>query len=170
MRDLDLLCPSEVELRDALHNYDEGLSAVTCQVLNMTGCRRALVTLGSQGLIAFDSGAGGAAPPDDWSTRLQAEHVPAIGSHAVDPLGCGDALLAAATLTLAGEGSLLLAGVLGSIAASAQTQKLGNGVIGAVDLRCGIRSNTRLICDAQPSSIVTTISHDRLDQLSVDNA
>ncbi len=176
MRDVDLLCPSEVELRDALHNYDEGVSAVACQVLNTTGCRAALVTLGDQGLIAFESGAGGAAPPDDWSTRLRAEHVPAMRSHAVDPLGCGDALLAAATLTLAGgaggERSLLLAGVVGSIAAAAQTQKLGNAVIGAADLRRGVRriTNTRLTCDAEPSSIVTTRSHDQLDQLSAANA
>ena len=172
MRDVDLLCPSEVELRDALHNYDEGLSAVACNMLNRTGCRSALVTLGDQGLIAFESGAGGAAAPDDWSTRLQAEHVPALLSHAVDPLGCGDALLAAATLTLAGGGSLLLAGVLGSIAAAAQTQKLGNGVIGAADLRRGIRriTGSRLTCEAEPSSIITTRSHDQLDQLSAANA
>ena len=176
MRDVDLLCPSEVELRDALHNYGEGLSAVTCQLLNTTGCRAALVTLGDQGLIAFESGAGGAAPPDDWSTRLQAEHVPAMLSHAVDALGCGDALLAAATLTLAGgagsEPPLLLAGVLGSLAAAAQTQKLGNAVIGAADLRRGMRrvTDARLTCEAEPSSIITTRSHDQLDQLSTANA
>ncbi len=169
MREMDLLCPSEVELRDALHNYDEGLSAVAWHMLNKTHSTRALVTLGNQGLIAFDRGIAGTAAPAGSSGRLWAEHVPALSPYAVDPLGCGDAMLAAASLTMAGGGSLVLAGVLGSIAAAAQGRKLGNIVIGAADLRRGVRriTNAQLTYDAQPPSVVVTTS---LDQLSAANA
>ncbi|MHC4650969.1 MAG: PfkB family carbohydrate kinase [Planctomycetota bacterium] len=169
MGDMDLLCPSEVELRDALHNYDEGLSAVTWHMLHETRSKAALVTLGDQGLIAFDQGPGGAAEPADWSSRLRAEHIPALAPHAIDPLGCGDAMLAAATLTLAAEGSLLLASVLGSIAAAAQGTKVGNTVIGAAELRRGVQRlrQAQLTWDAEPPSLIVSAPR---DQLSVANA
>ena len=57
----------------------------------------------------------------------------------------GDALLAAATLTRVCGGSLTLAALLGAVAAAAQSQQLGNVVIGAADLRKGIRR----LCEAQ---------------------
>jgi bifunctional ADP-heptose synthase (sugar kinase/adenylyltransferase) len=169
MSEMDLLCPSEVEMRDALHNYDEGLSAAAWRMLYETRSKAALVTLGDQGLIAFDRGPAGTAERDDWTSRLRAEHVPALAANAVDPLGCGDSMLAAATLTLAGGGSLLLAGVLGSIAAAAQGRKVGNTVIGAADLRRGVQRlrQAQLTWDAEPSSLIVTASR---DQLSVANA
>jgi rfaE bifunctional protein nucleotidyltransferase chain/domain/rfaE bifunctional protein kinase chain/domain len=169
MAEMDLLCPSEVEVRDALHNYDDGLSAVTWRVLDETRSKAALVTLGDQGLIAFDQGPAGATEGQSWTSRLRAEHVPALASHAIDPLGCGDSMLAAATLTLAGGGSLLLAGVLGSVAAAAQGRKVGNSVIGAAELRRGMQRlrQAQLTWDAEPSSMIVTASR---DQLSVANA
>jgi rfaE bifunctional protein kinase chain/domain/rfaE bifunctional protein nucleotidyltransferase chain/domain len=169
MSEMDLLCPSEVELRDALHNYDEGLSAVAWHMLHETRSKAALVTLGDQGLIAFDQGPAEAAEPADWSSRLRAEHVPALAAHAVDPLGCGDSMLAAATLTLAAGGTLLLASVLGSIAAAAQGTKVGNTVIGAAELRRGLQRlrQAQLTWDAEPPSLIVAASH---DQLSVANA
>ncbi len=168
MCEMDLLCPSEVELRAALHNYDEGLSAVAYRMLYETRSKAALVTLGDQGLIAFDRWSV-TGPREDWSSRLRAEHVPALTPHAIDPLGCGDTLLAAATLTLVGGGSLLLAGVLGSIAAAAQGQKVGNTTIGGADLRRGLQrlSRAQLTYDAEPPSVIVTATH---DQLSVANA
>ena len=166
MRETDLLCPSEFELRDALHNYDDGLSAVVWRMLYGTRSKAALVTLGDQGLIAFDSAA---SDPGERSGRLRAEHVPALGPQAVDPLGCGDAMMAAATMTLAAGGTLLLAGLLGSIAAAAEARKLGNTVIGSAELRKGVRRLTeaQLTYDAEPPSLIVTTAR---DQLSVANA
>jgi rfaE bifunctional protein nucleotidyltransferase chain/domain len=164
MSEMDLLCPSEVELRDALHDFDAGLSAVVWCLLRETRSKSALVTLGDQGLIAFDGGQVGQAQPDDWSTRLRAEHVPALASHAVDALGCGDAVLASATLTLAAGGTLVLAGLLGSIAAAEEAQKLGNCIIGSAELRRGVRRihEAQLTCDTDPLTVNVSFSHDQL--------
>jgi rfaE bifunctional protein nucleotidyltransferase chain/domain len=169
MAGMDLLCPSEVELRDALHNYDDGLSAVTWRMLTETRSRAALITLGDLGLIAFDWGPDASAAGESGAGRLRAEHVPALAAHAVDPLGCGDSMLAAATLALAGGGTLLLAGLLGSVAAAAQGRKVGNTVIGAAELRRGVQRlrQAQLTWDAEPSSMIVTASR---DQLSVANA
>jgi rfaE bifunctional protein nucleotidyltransferase chain/domain len=139
MRQVDMLCPTEGEIRAALHDYDEGLSAVVWKLLHMTGSRSALVKMGAEGATAFDCPPEAMLRPEDWRTRLSAQHVPALCPHAVDELGCGDAFLAAAVLARAGGASLAMAALVGSVAAAAQSQRLGNAVIGAVELRRSLR-------------------------------
>ncbi|MCP3905650.1 MAG: adenylyltransferase/cytidyltransferase family protein [Planctomycetes bacterium] len=162
MEQMDLICPSEVEIRDALHDWEEGLTAVVWRLLGRTRSQAALVTLGDDGLIAFERRPD--PPAANWSSRLHAEHVPALATHAVDQLGCGDALLAAATLTRLGGGSLALAGIVGSVAAAAEAQKLGNAVIGAAALRRGIRRlvGSRLAFDPEPAASSVLRCHDQL--------
>jgi sugar/nucleoside kinase (ribokinase family) len=102
------------------YDYSGGLGAVVWHLLNRTGARQAMVTLGKQGLVTFDRNE---EEPDD---RLRSEYLPALSNLAVDPLGCGDAMLAAATLTLASGGSLQAAALLGSIAAAIEVEQIGN--------------------------------------------
>ena len=56
----------------------------------------------------------------------------------VDALGCGDALLAAATLALTVDAPLALAAVAGALAASTEAQRLGNAVVSASDIRVAL--------------------------------
>jgi sugar/nucleoside kinase (ribokinase family) len=97
-------------------------------LLNATGARQAIITLGKEGLITFDRNERAA------HERLRSEYIPALSHRAVDPLGCGDALLAAASLTLATGGSLQTAAFLGSIAAAVEVQLLGNRPVDARQL------------------------------------
>jgi rfaE bifunctional protein kinase chain/domain len=145
MNGMDLICPSESEVREALHDYDEGLSSVMWRMMSQTHSRHAIATLGEDGLIAFERLPGADDNPQDWRTRLRGQPVPALAPFAVDQLGCGDSLLAAATLCLSAGTSLAVAAVMGSVAAAAQAQRLGNAVIGAADLRSGIKR----LCAAQ---------------------
>lgn len=139
MRDFDLLCPSESEVREASRQFDQSLTAVAWEMLEHTRSRRAIVTMGADGLIAFDRLPTGAMPSDSgWASRLKAEHVPALSSMAIDALGCGDSLIAAATLALTTGAGLLPASFLGAIAAAVQVQRLGNSVISSTDLRHGV--------------------------------
>lgn len=137
MHHMDLLCPSEVELREALRLHSEGLTLAVWKLLEETKSRSAVITLGADGLVAFDKlpGLAPASAPDDWAMRLKSEHVPALCPLAIDPLGCGDSLLTSATLALASGAPLVAAAFLGACAASVQVQRLGNSEITATDLR-----------------------------------
>ena len=149
MRGLDLVCPSEGELRDAIGAHGEGLPAAVWRLLDETGVRSAIVTLGAEGLIAFgrlEAGGDGSG----WQRRVRGEHVPALTPHAVDELGCGDALLASATLALASGASLLAAGLIGAAAASVEARRLGNIPVGTTEQRreIGRQHRTRLAEEA----------------------
>jgi rfaE bifunctional protein nucleotidyltransferase chain/domain len=140
-RDMDLLCPSESELRDATRRHGEGLPAVAWQFMEESKTKSLITTMGAEGLIAFDRLPGGPAENGRWDPRLRSEHVPALCPLAIDPLGCGDSLLAAATMALASGGTLLQAAFLGAAAAGCQVQRLGNTPVSATDLR---RTATRV--------------------------
>jgi bifunctional ADP-heptose synthase (sugar kinase/adenylyltransferase) len=119
-RSVDLLCPTEREVREVQHDFSGGLGAVVWNLLSQTGARQAMVTLGKQGLVTFDRNEQAA------DERLRSEYLPALSDRPIDPLGCGDALLAAATLTLAAGGSLQAAALIGSIAAAVEVEQVGN--------------------------------------------
>jgi bifunctional ADP-heptose synthase (sugar kinase/adenylyltransferase) len=128
-RDVDLLCPTEREMRETMQDFSSGMGAVAWSLLEQTGARQAMITLGKQGLVTFDRPANAAK-----TDRLRSEYVPALATHAIDPLGCGDALLATASLALAAGGSLQAAAFLGSVAASIEAGHLGNHPIDAESL------------------------------------
>lgn len=138
MRQMDLVCPSENELREATRRLSEGLPAAAWSLLDETVSRNAIVTLGGDGLIAFDRlEIRGNEESEDgsFSRRLRSEHVPALSPMAIDALGCGDALLTTATLALATGCELLPAAFLGACAAAIQVQRLGNLPVSASEVR-----------------------------------
>lgn len=134
MKKADLIGTTENELRDAMQNQGDGLPAVLWGLMAETQTRSAVVTMGAEGLIAF-SRTGVETPGDGWTSRLRGEHVPSLAPHAVDALGCGDALLTAATLSLAGGADLVASAFLGAAAASVQARRLGNTAIDAASVR-----------------------------------
>jgi rfaE bifunctional protein kinase chain/domain/rfaE bifunctional protein nucleotidyltransferase chain/domain len=127
-RDVDLLCPTEREVRQTLNNFSSGLNAVVYDLLGKTSAAAAMITLGKQGMCLFDQWMPTAAG-EAWDRKLRAAHLPAMARNAVDPLGCGDALLAVASLILASGGSRQAAAYFGSLAAGWQVQQTGNPAI-----------------------------------------
>lgn len=125
-RNVDLLCPTEREMRETLSDFSSGLGAAVSKLLSSTGAKQALITMGKQGLVSFDWPG---ATPQESNGRLRSEYIPALSQRTVDPLGCGDALLAMASLTLAAGGSLQSAALLGSLAACIEVEHLGNHVL-----------------------------------------
>jgi rfaE bifunctional protein kinase chain/domain/rfaE bifunctional protein nucleotidyltransferase chain/domain len=135
---VDLLCPTEREVRETLHDFSSGLGALVWRLLSETEARNAIITLGKQGLVTFS-------PPNQPNNtllgRLSSEYLPAFSNRVIDSLGCGDALLATASLALASGGSLYAAAYLGSLAAAIEIQQLGNQPLSAERLGNVIEQN-----------------------------
>jgi rfaE bifunctional protein kinase chain/domain/rfaE bifunctional protein nucleotidyltransferase chain/domain len=129
-RDVDLLCPTEREVRQTLNDFSSGLNAVIHRLFSTTGARQALITMGSQGLVAFDQ-CQPSRPGEAWERKLRSAYLPSLAASVVDPMGCGDALLATASLALAAGAPLHAAAYLGSIAAAIAGQSLGNNAVTA---------------------------------------
>lgn len=124
-REVDLLCPTEREMRAALNDYDAGLSNAVWQLLNLTQVRQTIITLGKRGLVTFERPTAAPGAPG-WAGRLRSEALPSFAPHAVDALGAGDALLATATLALTGGANLVQAAYLASGAAALEVITPGN--------------------------------------------
>ncbi|MFG0260155.1 MAG: PfkB family carbohydrate kinase [Phycisphaerales bacterium JB041] len=144
MRGLDLVCPSEDEVRQAYSLHGEALPNVAWKMLEETRTKAALITMGAEGLVAFEpipepihqSDTEHATSRDDpFRSRVTGEHVPALTPHAIDPLGCGDALVTTATLALAAGASVTPAAILGAAAAATHGQRLGNPALEPSDIR-----------------------------------
>jgi rfaE bifunctional protein kinase chain/domain/rfaE bifunctional protein nucleotidyltransferase chain/domain len=148
-RGVDLLCPTEREARETLNDYSSGLGAVVSKLLTSTNARQAIITLGKQGLITFDWPSGNHAASGG---RLRSEYIPALSARSVDPLGCGDALLATASLTLAAGGSLQAAALLGSLAAAIEVQHVGNRPVTADELIHELRDREQALSAARLAS------------------
>ena len=144
MRQMDLLCPSEAELRSSYSLHSDTLPSVAWHLLAETRSAGAIITMGSEGLVAFaplpdepypDAAASRKDQSDPFRSRVRGEPVPALVPHALDPLGCGDALLSTAALVRATGAPLTTAAFLGSAAAATHAQRLGNPALEPVDLR-----------------------------------
>ena len=120
---MDLICPTEREARQAVGDSSSGLGAVMSKLLRAVDAKQAIITLGKQGLVTFDWPE---STPEDQRDRLRSEYIPALSKRGLDPLGCGDALLATATATLAAGGNLMAASLLGAHAAAIEVQQVGN--------------------------------------------
>lgn len=125
LHEASLLTPTERELRSALHDFERGLSRVAWGAMNRAHTQHMMVTLGKKGVVIFDRQTQDRADPA-WGGRLRSEYLPSLASTVVDPLGAGDALLAASSLSLAAGGNLMQSAYLGSAAAALEVGQLGN--------------------------------------------
>lgn len=135
MRQMDVLCPSEAEVRNAYSLHTDTLPSVVWHMLDETQSHNAIVTMGNEGVVAFVPMEEANTQGGVFRSRVRGEHVPSLVPHALDSLGCGDALLSVASLVLAAGGSLCASAFLGSVAAASHAGRLGNPAIEPVDLR-----------------------------------
>jgi sugar/nucleoside kinase (ribokinase family) len=99
MADLDLLTPTERELRAVSGDFEISIPGVAMRFMRKLRLANLAVTMGSRGCVLFRSRE---EDRDDWfGSRLRSEYVPSLSGHVVDTVGAGDAFLAAATLALA---------------------------------------------------------------------
>lgn len=145
---VDLLCATEHEARESLHDYTNGLTAVAWNLMSDTSARQLIVTLGKQGLVLCDQHCAGE-KDDPWERRLRQEYIPSLVARPVDPLGCGDALLAVGSAALAAGGSAQAAALMGSVGAALQGMELGNPALTLERLLSGLREQSGTACVQQ---------------------
>ncbi len=160
-RNVDLLCPTEREMRAMLDDFESGLSAVAWQILKETQARHLFVTMDKRGVVVFERQSQDRNSPD-WSARLKSEQIPSLGDRIVDRLGCGDALLAASTLALSAGCSPILAAYIGNAAAAVKLATLGNQPVEEQQLRAWCQNRRELsFPDASAPRATLTPSHER---------
>lgn len=125
MREFDLLTPAEQELRGSVNDFDRSLNATVLEVLESTDAANIIVSLAEAGLVSFTKRPG-ADVDESWSSKLDAQPIPALNKNPVDTLGCGDSLLAITTLAATAGASIPQAAYLGSVAAALHAARLGN--------------------------------------------
>jgi rfaE bifunctional protein kinase chain/domain/rfaE bifunctional protein nucleotidyltransferase chain/domain len=115
--EFDLLTPNEREARFALGDQDSVVRPLASELFRQANCRYLILKLGERGIIGYRS----AGPwPREFFT------VDSFVDRLVDPIGAGDGLLAYAALALTGTDNIVLAAILGSIAAAVVCEHQGN--------------------------------------------
>lgn len=113
----DLITPNEREARFALGDQDSGVRPLAQRLFQQAGCRYLILKLGERGILTYRSP--GRMPREFFVMDSFVDHL-------VDPIGAGDALLAMATLALAQSGDIVVASILGSLAAAITCERAGN--------------------------------------------
>jgi rfaE bifunctional protein kinase chain/domain len=115
--DFDLLTPNEREARFALGDQDSVIRPLALKLFREARCRALILKLGERGILGYRSP--GPMPREFFTVDSFVDVVS-------DPIGAGDALLAYASLALRATDSIVIAAILGSIAAAVECERQGN--------------------------------------------
>ena len=122
-KNFDLITPTEKEARFSLADQDSNLSRLTEQLKKVNNYSNLILKLGKVGVFCVGENIDKKNKNDD---NITAFALSSFVDKAIDPVGAGDALLAYATLAFLESKSLVVAGILGSIAAAVKCEKDGN--------------------------------------------
>src|SRR4030095_10475072 len=100
-KNIDLITPTEREARMSLHDPESGLTDIGLRLLDQTGIKDLIIKLGENGLLIFNGVWDGGAFQDAHTEDLRS-----FAEEVRDPMGAGDALLAACSLALAAGGNI----------------------------------------------------------------
>jgi rfaE bifunctional protein kinase chain/domain/rfaE bifunctional protein nucleotidyltransferase chain/domain len=115
----DLITPNEREVRFALADQDSSIRPLATKLYDKAKCKTLIFKLGAKGILTLRR---------KFSKKdLRSFFViDALEKNAVDPVGCGDALISYASLGLYISKNPLIASILGSISASIACKINGN--------------------------------------------
>jgi rfaE bifunctional protein kinase chain/domain len=116
-KNFDLITPNEREARFAMADQDSTVGRLASLLQDACGYRNLILKLGDRGIFCTNN---------DASAKDSYFSVDSFANTVVDAVGSGDALLAYSTLTLMATGSLVMASILGSMAAACECEVDGN--------------------------------------------
>ena len=121
-KNFDLITPNEKEVRFSLADQDTAIRPLASILFEKSKCKVLMLKLGERGLMTVRRKTVG----KDMRSFFVMD---AIEKNAVDPVGCGDALLSYASLALYISKDPLIASILGSISAALLSIVNGNAPI-----------------------------------------
>ena len=124
---VDLITPNEREARFTLGDQDSVVRPLASELYRKARCKTLILKLGERGILVYRD-----RPQDDVRSFFVLD---SFADHVADPVGCGDALLAYATLPMITTRSEVLAGILGSLAAAVECERDGNVPVTPDDIR-----------------------------------
>lgn len=116
----DLITPNEREARFALGDQDSVVRPLGSELYRRAGCGTLILKLGERGILTYRS----ASADDDDARAFFA--LDSFAERVIDAVGCGDALLAYASLTLCQTRNAVMASVIGTMAAAVECEAAGN--------------------------------------------
>ena len=116
-KNFDLITPNEREARFALADQDSTVGRLATLLCEASGYRNLILKLGERGVFCSTN-------PTDQSNQYFS--IDSFSGNLVDAVGAGDALLAYSTLSMLATGSLVTAGIIGSMAAACECEVDGN--------------------------------------------
>lgn len=113
---MDLITPTERELRIALHDRTSGLVAAVEEARKIARAKNIVVTLNSDGVLVNG----------EMEGRLLTDVLPALNQTPNDTAGAGDSFLVCCSMALAVGLDIWASSYLGSIGAACQVASVGN--------------------------------------------
>lgn len=114
---MDLVTPTEREVRLALKDAESGLAVIAANLGDTALARNVLVTLGAEGVLIH-----GLEPNGEYTT----DRLPAFNQAPQDVAGGGDSLFVSAAMAMAAGCDIWQSTYIGSLAAAYQVSRVGN--------------------------------------------
>jgi rfaE bifunctional protein kinase chain/domain/rfaE bifunctional protein nucleotidyltransferase chain/domain len=140
IKGVTMTTPSEREARIALCDRESGIADLGAQLLAITGNHSLLITLAERGVMIFEvkdrplDVEARTIPPHELKKLMWTEYLPSFARYATDPMGAGDAMLAATACALASGASVMQAAFVGNCCAAVECGKVGNVPVSRADL------------------------------------
>ena len=114
-KNFDLVTPNEKEARFSLGDQDSSISELTRELAKKSKFKNLILKLGERGTFAVSR-----------EKNNQSFVIPSFTRNVIDAVGAGDALLSYSSLVYAKTRSLVLANIVGSMAAACECEVEGN--------------------------------------------
>ena len=143
-KNVTVTVPSEREARIALSDGESGLAELGKKLLRLTNNDYQVITLGPRGMIVFDK-VGIDGKEFHWEGereegRILVEYFPSFAHYIVDPMGAGDAGIAAYALCLAADATIMESSYIASVASAIAVGCRGNVPVHITDMQSLIDS------------------------------
>ncbi len=128
---VDLVTPTEHEVRVTLRNNHDGLAAIANTFQESLKSKYLMLTLGADGVLLQEQ-------IEHEHGNFMADILPALNPNPRDVAGAGDSFLVLASLALAGGASINEAAYLASLGANVQVSRVGNIPITVAEIRTAL--------------------------------